>query len=48
MDEDGSNVVQTGHLNLGSALHPTPLRDGRLVFSSLESQGNRDDRVWGL
>ena len=35
-------------LNIGSALHPTPLKDGRIMFSSYESQGLRDQRVWGL
>jgi len=29
MDENGDNVTQIGHFNLGSALHPTVLRDGR-------------------
>ena len=35
-------------MNIGSALHPTPLRDGRLMFSTLESQGLRDGRMWGI
>jgi hypothetical protein len=48
MDEDGSNVELVGHLNVGSALHPTVLRDGRVMFSSYESQGLRDERLWGL
>jgi hypothetical protein len=48
MDEDGSNVEQVGHLNLGSALHPTVLADGRVMFSSYEAQGIRDRRLWGL
>ena len=48
MDEDGRNVEQVGHLNLGSALHPTVLMDGRVMFSSYEAQGLRDSRVWGL
>jgi hypothetical protein len=48
MDEDGSNVSQIAPMNIGSALHPTPLRDGRLMFSTLETQGLRDDRVWGI
>lgn len=48
MDDDGSNVELVGHLNLGSALHPTVLTDGRVMFSSYESQGIRDDRNWGL
>src|SRR4051812_13241797 len=41
MDDDGGNVEKIGHLNVGSALHPTILKDGRLIFSSLESQGMR-------
>jgi hypothetical protein len=48
MDEDGKNVEQIGHLNLGSALHPTVLVDGRVMFSSYEAQGLRDQRLWGL
>jgi hypothetical protein len=48
MDEDGNNVEAVGHMNLGSALHPTLLQDGRVVFSTYESQGLRDDRVWSL
>src|SRR5262249_17483046 len=30
MDDDGSNVTLIGHLNIGSALHPVALRDGRV------------------
>ncbi len=48
MDEDGENVEMVGHINLGSALHPTILTDGRVMFSSYEAQGVRDVRVWGL
>jgi hypothetical protein len=48
MDENGKNVEQIGHLNLGSALHPTILADGRVMFSSYEAQGLRDQRLWGL
>ena len=48
MDDDGTNVECIGHLNIGSALHPVALRDGRVVFSSLENQGRRDDLSWGL
>ena len=48
MDDDGQNVEQIGYLNLGSALHPTPLMDGRVMFSSYEAQGLRDRRTWGL
>lgn len=48
MDEDGSNVECIGHLNLGMALHPVVLKDGRIMFSSLESQGLRSSTLWGL
>jgi len=48
MDEDGSNVECIGHLNLGMALHPVVLTDGRIIFSSLESQGLRGSTLWGL
>jgi len=48
MDDDGSNVECIGHLNLGMALHPTILKDGRIMFSSLESQGLRQSILWGL
>jgi hypothetical protein len=48
MDDDGGNVEEVGFLNLGSALHPTILRDGRVMFSSYESQGLRNLRNWGL
>ena len=48
MDEDGGNVDCIGHLNVGMALHPVILTDGRIVFSSLESQGLRSGIMWGL
>lgn len=48
MDEDGRNVEKIGHLNIGSAMHPVVLKDGRVIFSSYESQGLRDERVWSL
>ena len=48
MDADGENVEQVGFLNLGSALHPIALKDGRIMFSSYESQGIRDNRLWGI
>ena len=48
MDEDGANVTQIAPMNIGSALHPTPLVDGRLMFSSMETQGLRDTRMWGI
>jgi hypothetical protein len=48
MDDDGRNVECIGHLNLGMALHPVILKDGRIMFSSLESQGLRSHHLWGV
>jgi hypothetical protein len=48
MDDDGGNVEQIGHLNVAGALHPVVLRDGRVMFSSLESQGVRGEILWGI
>ena len=48
MDDDGSNVECIGHLNIGMALHPVILKDGRIMFSSLESQGLRSHHLWGI
>ena len=48
MDNDGANVRAIAPMNIGSALHPTILNDGRIMFSSYESQGIRDKRVWGI
>jgi hypothetical protein len=48
MDADGANVTPIGHLNIGSALHPTTLADGRVMFSSWEGEANRDPRGWAL
>jgi hypothetical protein len=48
MDEDGQNVTPIAPMNISSALHPTILRDGRLMFSSHEDQGLRDLRLWGI
>jgi hypothetical protein len=47
-DEGEKNVEPIGHLNIGCALHPVVLRDGRVMFSSLENQGQRDTLSWGL
>jgi hypothetical protein len=44
----GTNVEQIGHLNLGGAMHPVVLTDGRIMFSSSESQGLRVGEQWGL
>jgi hypothetical protein len=48
MDDDGKNVEQVGFLNLGSALHPTLLKDGRVMWSSAETQGHRNGHHWSL
>jgi hypothetical protein len=48
MDEDGKNVEKIGHLNVAGALHPVVLKDGRIIFSSLESQGIHGGIIWGI
>jgi hydrazine synthase alpha subunit-like protein len=48
MDDDGENVTPIAPMSIGSALHPTPLQDGRVMFSSYETQGLRDVRLWGI
>ena len=48
MDDDGRNVECIGHLNIGMALHPVVLKDGRILFSSMESQALRSNILWGL
>ncbi len=48
IDDDGSNLELIGHLNINSALHPTILKDGRVMFTSYESQGLRDLRLWAV
>ena len=48
MDDEGSNIETIGHLNLAGALHPVILKDGRIIFSSLENMGLRDDILWGI
>jgi hypothetical protein len=48
MDDDSQNVEMIGHLNVSSSLHPTVLRDGRIMFSTHESQGLRDRRIWSI
>ncbi len=47
MDEDGANVEKIGFLNVGQALHPVVLKDGRIIFSSLEVQG-KHNTGWGI
>ena len=46
--EDPPNLEKIGHLNLAGALHPVVLKDGRIMYSSLESQGVRTDILWGI
>lgn len=48
MDENGDNVTDIAPMVINAGLHPTVLRDGRLMFSSYESQGLRDNRLWGI
>jgi hypothetical protein len=48
MDDDGRNIEKIGHLNVAGALHPVVLKDGRIIFSSLESQGMRGGIQWGI
>jgi hypothetical protein len=47
-DELPTNLEKIGHLNLAGALHPVVLRDGRIMYSTLESQGARSDILWGI
>ncbi|MEQ8789618.1 MAG: hypothetical protein RIC55_25205 [Pirellulaceae bacterium] len=48
MDDDGQNIETIGHLNLAGALHPVILKDGRILFSSLENMGLRNYILWGI
>lgn len=48
MDADGKNAHSIGFLNVSSAIHPFVLKDGRVVFTSWENMGARDDRVFPL
>ncbi len=43
-----NNIEKIGHLNVAGALHPVVLRDGRIIFSTLESQGIRSEISWGI
>ena len=43
-----ANIEKIGHLNIAGALHPVVLADGRIMFSSLESQGIRSEISWGI
>ena len=46
--EDPGNLEKIGHFNISGALHPVVLKDGRIMFSSLESQGIRSRISWGI
>ena len=48
MDDDGFNVEQVGYINIACALHPVIMRDGRVLFSTLESQGIHNSIMWGI
>ncbi len=43
-----ANIQKIGHLNVAGALHPVILADGRIMFSTLESQGIRSEISWGV
>ncbi|HVW03026.1 MAG TPA: hypothetical protein VHB77_21880 [Planctomycetaceae bacterium] len=43
-----NNIEKIGHLNIAGALHPVVLKDGRIMFSTLESQGVRSEISWGI
>jgi hypothetical protein len=47
-DADPPNLEKIGHLNVSGALHPVVLTDGRIMYSTLESQGIRGDILWGI
>lgn len=47
-DETPTNLEKIGHLNISGALHPVVLKDGRIMYSTLESQGIRGDILWGI
>jgi hypothetical protein len=47
-DKEPTNLEKIGHLNISGALHPVVLADGRIMYCTLESQGNRGDILWGI
>lgn len=47
-NDDPPNLEKIGHLNVAGALHPVVLKDGRIMYSTLESQGIRSDILWGI
>ncbi|MEE2707685.1 MAG: hypothetical protein VX988_11580 [Planctomycetota bacterium] len=46
--DDPPNLEKIGHINISGALHPVVLKDGRIMFSTLESQGIRGTILWGV
>lgn len=48
MDEQGTNVEQIGYLNIACALHPVILKDGRIIYSTLESHATHNAILWGV
>lgn len=44
----GTNLEQTGYLNIACALHPVILTDGRICYSTLESHGMHNSILWGI
>ncbi len=48
MDDDGTNVEQIGYLNIACALHPVILKDGRIIYSTLESHAQHNPILWGI
>ena len=48
LDDAPGNIEKIGHLNIAGALHPVVLTDGRIMFSTLESQGIRSGISWGI
>ena len=40
MDDDGKNVEMIGHMNIGMALHPVVLKDGRVLVFTYSRQGD--------
>lgn len=48
MNLDGSNPRNILPMSIGGALHPFPLMNGEIGWSSKESQGQRDRRAWAL
>lgn len=46
--ETPTNLEKIGYMNISGTLHPVILKDGRIMYSTLESQGARSDILWGV